>query len=68
MGNTTIGEEDDFSGYKTEVQFIPYFGASYGVMSGESPIMSIGTWAAGATVSISMKYCSVWCATGSGGG
>ena len=68
MGNTTIGDEDDFSGYKTEVQFIPYFGASYGVMSGESPIMSIGTWAAGATVSISMKYCSVWCAIGSGGG
>ena len=67
MGNTTIGEEDDFSGYKTEVQFLPYFGASYGVMSGESPIMSIGTWHSG-TVSIQMKYCSVWCATGSGGG
>ena len=66
MGNYPIDSESNFTGNGVTKGF-PYFGASYGVMSGQSSPISIGSWRAG-TVSISMNFCSVWCYTGTGGG
>jgi hypothetical protein len=43
MGNIAIDREEDFTGNGMWTTF-PYFGASYGVMSGETAIRSIGTW------------------------
>lgn len=64
MGNYPIPAEDKFSGYNTQA----YVGgtvngttlrwASYGNYSGETNIVSIGTWAAGRSVSIENGYFS----------
>jgi len=43
MGNVGIDKEENFTGNGMWTTF-PYFGASYGVMSGETVIRSIGTW------------------------
>lgn len=66
MGNTPIPSESDFTGSGT-YKYFPYFGASYGVMSGETGIRSIGTWHYG-TVSISMHSCMATCKDGTSSG
>jgi len=43
MGNVDIDKEEDFTGNGMWTTF-PYFGASYGTMSGETTVRSIGTW------------------------
>lgn len=66
MGNVGIDNEENFTGNGMWTTF-PYFGASYGVMSGETTVRSIGNWGAG-TVSISMKWLMATCRDGSGSG
>lgn len=66
MGNTPIQSESDFTGSGT-TKYFPYFGASYGVLSGQTAIRSIGTWHQG-TVSISMHSCMATCRDGSASG
>ena len=59
MGNIGIDREEDFTGNGTWTVF-PLFGASYGAMSGETTVRSIGKWSAG-TVSITMKWLMATC-------
>ena len=66
MGNTQIPSESDFTGIGT-YKYFPYFGASYGVMSGETSPISIGTWHEG-SVYIIMNSCMAICRDGSASG